>query len=408
MAQHIDIAPLVAWAQPYINQAHGLPHTVPAEPGHAVHAVVAELDTALRHHGLFIATGLSRLAGDKAALFAAARDFFAQPETAKLRCRAAEDRPGFFRGYLPFGSESGRPEAFFEPKEGFRLVQDLSSLSLSLCDYLVFRLSDFSHSYGYAWPEDEAPQNALQGPNRWPDQIVASSAEDHSARVDAAVQSGGDTAEAQAAAFRRRLLDLYDQFLMVAKALVCGIALALDRSPLELLHHCDGGDSISLVRLFHYLPADPARASMGSSPHTDWGFLTLIAQDDVGGLEYQHEGRWVDVAPTSRSDQHFVVNGGDALRLMSRGRYISPVHRVLCPQQRDRLSFVFFYYPSYDAALDADAWQAANAVDDQGQAAAGPDFNTLLVGVKPDASGKLPSFGDCIVQKWAGVRRSAY
>lgn len=181
---------------------------------------------------------------------------------------------------------------------------------------------------------------------------------------------------------------------------MCGIAVALGRPPAELLQLCDGGEIISLVRLFHYLPADPQRASIGSSPHTDWGFLTLIAQDHVGGLEYQHDGQWISVPATAPGDHHFVVNCGDALALMSRGRYHSPVHRVLCPP-RERLSFVFFFYPKYEAALDDAAWRTA-AEEEQ---AVPRDYNTLLVGVAAGADGRLPSFGDCIVQKWAGVQQ---
>src|SRR3546814_4528856 len=50
-----------------------------------------------------------------------------------------------------------------------------------------------------------------------------------------------------------------------------------------------------------------------------------------------------------------IVNCGDYLSLLSRGRYKSPVHRVLCPPV-DRVSYVFFYYPSYDARLDMSQW----------------------------------------------------
>ena len=219
----------------------------------------------------------------------------------------------------------------------------------------------------------------------------------------------------------------------MARAVVRGLALALNVPPETLLAYCCGGETISLVRLFHYFPAVAGRNNcIGSSPHTDWGFLTLIAQDAVGGLEYQKDGRWLAVPPTPNGVNELILNGGDALELMSRGRYRAPVHRVLCPpQERERYSLVFFYYPSYNARLDAPEWlgytgkapvglteQVAHDSGDAGGAGskafeggatgdmnALKAYNTLLQGVSPASDGGLPAFGACILQKWQGVSR---
>jgi isopenicillin N synthase-like dioxygenase len=71
---------------------------------------------------------------------------------------------------------------------------------------------------------------------------------------------------------------------------------------------------------------------IGSSPHSDWGFLTLIMQDNVGGLQVQPSGtqQWIDVPVV---DGALVLNIGDYLSLLTHGRFISPLHRVIADQR---------------------------------------------------------------------------
>ncbi|CAN0293903.1 unnamed protein product, partial [Ectocarpus sp. 13 AM-2016] len=90
--------------------------------------------------------------------------------------------------------------------------------------------------------------------------------------------------------------------------------------------------------------------NIGSSPHTDWGLSTTILQDGAGGLQFLEQAtqRWVDV-PCAR-EEALVFNCGDYLSLLSNGRLKSPVHQVVTTGV-ERTSFVFFYYPSFDAKL---------------------------------------------------------
>ena len=99
------------------------------------------------------------------------------------------------------------------------------------------------------------------------------------------------------------------------------------------------------LRLFHYPQTDPneiAQGAMGQGSHTDEGLMTFILQDEVGGLEYQHFGRWYPVVPVPGA---IVVNGGNWIHKL-RPELIDPVHRVLSPSTQERFSFVFLYQMS--------------------------------------------------------------
>ena len=99
------------------------------------------------------------------------------------------------------------------------------------------------------------------------------------------------------------------------------------------------------LRLLHYPPQPPQSPDdlYGSAPHKDFGCLTLLAQDDVGGLQVQTpQGHWVDAPPMPDA---FVVNVGDMLHAMSNGRLLSTPHRVINTSGRERYSVPFFFDP---------------------------------------------------------------
>ena len=110
------------------------------------------------------------------------------------------------------------------------------------------------------------------------------------------------------------------------------------------------------LRLLRYPPAPPQRPEdlWGAAPHTDFGCLTFLAQDDAGGLQVMSpEGDWLDAPP--RPDA-LIVNVGDMLQRWSNGRLRSTPHRVINVSGRERFSCPFFFDPNVEtevAPLDA-------------------------------------------------------
>jgi isopenicillin N synthase-like dioxygenase len=107
---------------------------------------------------------------------------------------------------------------------------------------------------------------------------------------------------------------------------------------------------ICTTRLLHYppQPASAAQGQIGCGAHTDWGALTLLAQDDAGGLQVQaRDGSWLNVPPVPGA---LVVNIGDLMQRWTNDRWPSTMHRVVNRfSGRDRWSIAYFF------DLDADA-----------------------------------------------------
>ncbi len=108
-------------------------------------------------------------------------------------------------------------------------------------------------------------------------------------------------------------------------------------------------DPLSLFRIFHYpAPRGAQGGSWGVGEHTDYGLLTVLKQDDCGGLEVKTPSGWVDAPPIAGT---FVCNLGDMLDRMTGGRYRSTPHRVRNTSGRSRYSWPFFFDPAFDAQV---------------------------------------------------------
>jgi isopenicillin N synthase-like dioxygenase len=112
------------------------------------------------------------------------------------------------------------------------------------------------------------------------------------------------------------------------------------------------GDPTLLFRIFNYpaaLPGEEGAGQWGVGAHSDYGLLTILKQDGVGGLQLRFGEQWLDVPDVPGS---FVCNIGDMLERLTNGRYVSALHRVRNSASRDRISMPFFFDPGFDAVLE--------------------------------------------------------
>jgi isopenicillin N synthase-like dioxygenase len=146
----------------------------------------------------------------------------------------------------------------------------------------------------------------------------------------------------------REQMDAYHAAMMrLGKRLMGLIALSLD---LPEDYFAPGlEDPMCSVRLLHYppQPAESAYNQLGAGAHTDWGSITMLLQDDCGGLEVQHaSGEWMRATPIAGT---FIVNLGDMVRRWTNDIYHSTMHRVLNNvSNRSRYSVAAFFNPNYD------------------------------------------------------------
>lgn len=266
----------------------------------AVRAAATTIDAACRDHGFFQVRGHGVPLALTSHLFMLSRRFFQLPERAKRAWHI--ERSPIQRGWDPVGwqsLEAGRPA---DLKESFYLGVDRG-------------------------PDDPLVQRGvpLQGPNQWPDEAL--------------VPGFQATTEAFAASMQR-----------LSRHLMGLIALGL-HLPRTHFEPCLR-NPMPTLRLLHY-PPQPAQqmpGQIGCGAHTDWGALTLLAQDRTGGLQVQAaDGRWLDIAPLEGA---LVVNLGDLMSRWTNDRYRSTPHRVLhTDRSRDRYSVAYFFEIDHDTVV---------------------------------------------------------
>jgi polar amino acid transport system ATP-binding protein len=258
-------------------------------------AVAARVGAACRMHGFFYVTGHGIDPALLARLESLSRRFFALPLAEKKRIAMTHGGRAW-RGYFPVGDEltSGLPDR----KEGLYLGTELPP--------------------GHPLVRAGTP---VHGPNQFP-------------AIDG---------------FRETVLAYMDAVAGLGHRLMAAIALSLDL-PEDYFASRYTADPLILFRIFNY-PA-PERAPVGQwgvGEHTDYGLLTMLLQDDNGGLEVKSNGRWIDAPPVTGS---FVCNIGDMLDRLTRGLYRSNPHRVRASVARDRLSFPLFFDPNFFARME--------------------------------------------------------
>ena len=129
------------------------------------------------------------------------------------------------------------------------------------------------------------------------------------------------------------------------------LSLGLDADYFERTYTAD---PTVLFRIFHYPAKGPEAidwtGAWGVGEHTDYGLLTLLAQDEHGGLEVKGPDGWIAAPPIAGA---LVCNIGDMLERLTGGRYVSTAHRVMNTSGESRLSFPLFFDPDFEARMVA-------------------------------------------------------
>ncbi|XAR59488.1 Flavanone 3-dioxygenase [Bertholletia excelsa] len=110
-------------------------------------------------------------------------------------------------------------------------------------------------------------------------------------------------------------------------------------------------DQTSFLRLNYYPVCPFPHLALGVGHHKDAGGLTVLAQDDVGGLEVKRkaDGEWIRVKPTPNA---YIINVGDVIQVWSNDRYESVEHRVTVNSERERFSIPFFFNPAHYTTVE--------------------------------------------------------
>lgn len=224
--------------------------------------------------------------------------FFNLPETKRNEI-AMEKGGRAWRGYFPLGGEltSDKPDL----KEGLYFGEQLSP------DHPMVKAGI-----------------PLHGPNLFPDISEFETVVLH---------------------YMKALSDLGHQIM---QGLALSLELPTNFFESRYMHH-----PLTLFRIFHYpspVQEHLAQEQWGVGEHTDYGVLTILKQDRVGGLQVYTQGKWTD-APYIENT--FICNLGDMLDLMTGGYYRSTPHRVQNKSNKGRLSFPFFFDLDFNAPVES-------------------------------------------------------
>ncbi len=179
-----------------------------------------------------------------------------------------------------------------------------------------------------------------------------------------------DRFDVEGAEFKLTMLGFFERCKEVHAVLMRGIALGMGLEAGFFEDYVTVGDNT--LRLLHYPPVAPGGFQGGkrirAGAHTDYGSLTLLFQDQRGGLQVEKPSGWVDVEPIEGT---IVVNAADLLARWSNDLIKSTKHRVVQPPMKGkelevghpaRYSVAYFCNPDFHKWIEAlpGTWEGGN------------------------------------------------
>ncbi len=226
---------------------------------------------------------------------AVARAFFAHPLEEKQQVKPIDRH----RGFLSVGQAKMYDKAKVDLKESFIWGLDIDEND----------------------PDNRAG-NRMFGPNRWP---------------------------AFAPAMRPAFNAFFDAANLCGQRLLRAFAPSLGVAPDYFTRSFKKPVTRGTVVYYPPQPADAGDDQFGVAPHTDYGTITLLYQDQIGGLQvWSRQKEWVTAHPIPDT---LVINVGDLLARWTNDRFHSIPHRVVNKSGRERMSIVAFVDPDFDTAI---------------------------------------------------------
>ncbi|XP_059448280.1 2-oxoglutarate-dependent dioxygenase 19-like [Corylus avellana] len=150
------------------------------------------------------------------------------------------------------------------------------------------------------------------------------------------------------AAFREISLEYSKRSRELAMELLKGISMSLELGDTYIQNALNMESGLQILIANLYPPCPEPELAIGLPPHSDHGLLTLLIQNEISGLQVQHQSKWVNVNSTPNA---FVVNIGDQMEIMSNGKYKSVVHRAFVNEKATRISMATIIGPPLDSVV---------------------------------------------------------
>ena len=257
-------------------------------------AIAKQVNQACLQQGFFYVAGHDVSSSLQSRLELLSHHFFALPENEKMQI-AMHKAGKAWRGYFPLNSEltSGKPDL----KEGIYFGTELGK-------------------------DDPRVQQGLplHGTNLFPVDPLG---------------------------FKEAVLEYMDAVTNVGHLVMKAISLSLQLNE-DYFFKKYNQDPLILFRIFHY-PSQKDQTRWGVGEHTDYGLLTILKQDNTGGLQVKTAAGWTGAPPIENT---FVCNIGDMLERLTGGLYSSTPHRVINTSGKDRYSFPLFFDPGFNTSIE--------------------------------------------------------